>query len=372
MVCIEEVSVSYKILAINPGSTSTKIALYEEDRKVFEVSIEHTAKELEGFEDTLDQFEFRYHIVASTLEEKRVDLNSLSAVVGRGGLLPHMSSGGYLVTEDMLDAFWEGWASPHASNLGALLANKVSEPLGIPAYIYDSVTSDEFDEIAKVTGMPEVRRESMCHVLNMKAVSRKVAKKYGKKYEELNLIVAHMGGGISIGVHHGGKIVDGIRDDAGPFSPERAGSIPLLYVIDMCYSGKYNKKEMVKRIRGSGGIKAYLGTSDCREVEKMIEEGNEEAKMIYEAQAYQIAKGIGEMAPVLNGRFDFIILTGGMAHSKQMTDMVRKRVEFIAPVEVVAGEDEMEALSLGTLRILKGEETAKRYKLPEKGGRNRR
>lgn len=355
------------ILAINPGSTSTKIALYEEDHKVFEQNIEHTSDELAGFDDITDQLDFRYKVIESVLEKEKVSLTDLSAVVGRGGLLPNMSGGGYLVNSATLEALESGLASPHASNLGALLAHKIAQPLGISAYIYDAVMADEFEEIAKITGMPEVRRQSMCHVLNMKAVSRKVAKKHGKTYEELNLIVAHMGGGISIGAHKGGKIIDAIRDDAGPFSPERAGSLPLLYIVDMCYSGKYNKKQMIKKIRGDGGLKAYLGTSDCRKIEQMIAEGNQEAKILYEALAYQVAKGIGELAPVLNGKVDYIILTGGLAYSKMMVQMLTERVSFIAPIEIAPGEDEMEALSLGALRIIKGEETAKEYILP-KGG----
>ncbi|MBN7773275.1 butyrate kinase [Clostridium aminobutyricum] len=358
-----------KIVAINPGSTSTKVALYEEDKKVFEHTIEHTSEELAEFEELTDQLEFRYQLIESVLKKENVNLNELTAVVGRGGLLPNMGSGGYVVNDAMLDALQTGLASPHASNLGALLAHKMAQPLGIAAYIYDAVTSDEFEEIAKITGMPEVRRQSMCHVLNMKAVSRKVAQKYGKTYEELNLIVVHMGGGISIGVHSGGKIIDAIRDDAGPFAPERAGGLPLLYIVDMCYSGKYNKKQMIKKIRGEGGLKAYLGTSDCRKIEKMIAEGNQKAELLYEALAYQVAKGIGELAPVLKGKVDFIILTGGLAYSAKMVEMVTERVQFIAPIEVAPGEDEMEALSLGALRLLKGEETAKEYVLPKEDNR---
>ncbi|WP_312093019.1 butyrate kinase [Aminipila sp.] len=355
---------SYRILAINPGSTSTKIALYEEETKIFEKSLSHTAKELEAFDEVLDQFEFREKVILSVLKEENIEVSSLSAVVGRGGMLPNMKSGGYLVTKEMIDAFREGLASPHASNLGALLAYEIAEPLGIPAYIYDSVTSDELEEIAKVTGMPGIRRESMCHVLNMKAVSRKVAEKYGKKYEDMNILAAHLGGGISMSVHHQGKIIDCIRDDEGPFSPERSGSIPMLYVVDLCYSGKYTKKEMVKRIRGNGGLKAYLGTQDLRDVEAMVADENKQAQILFEAQAYQIAKGIGEMAPVLGGRFDCIILTGGMAYSKSLIEKISERVQFIAPIEVVPGEDEMEALSFGALRLVKGQEEARIYARP--------
>jgi butyrate kinase len=347
---------SYTILVINPGSTSTKIAIYEDEKQLYLKSIEHKGDEIAKFDDILDQQEYRAEVIRDAVKEWNFNLSNLSAVIGRGNLLPCMKGGGYLVEENMLEALRAGKASPHASNLGALLAYSIARPLGIPAYIYDSVTADEFTELARITGMPGVRRESMCHVLNSKMVSRKVAESLGKKYEDMDFIVAHMGGGITISVHHRGNIVDAIRDDAGPFSPERAGSVPLLYVIDMCYSGRYTRKEMIKFIRGNGGLKSYLGTADCREIEKMIDKGNTEAKLLYEAQAYQIAKGIGEMAPVLNGRFDNIILTGGMAFSGRMIKMVTDRVSFIAPVVTVPGENEMEALALGAVRLLNGEQ----------------
>ena len=354
---------SYIILSINPGSTSTKIAVYEDEKKLFEKNIEHEHSDLEQYDDILGQLDYRTVIVKNALKSWGIEEKDLSAVVGRGNLLPNMKGGGYLVNEDMIRALENGEASPHASNLGALIAYNIAVPIKIPAYIYDSVSSDEFSEIAKITGIPTVVRASLCHVLNTKAVSREVAKKHGSSYEKMNLIVAHLGGGISISIHQGGRIVDAIRDDSGPFSPERAGSIPLFYIIDMCYSGNYAKEDMIKLLRGAGGLKAYLGTSDCREIEKEIESGNKKAKLLYEAQAYQISKGIGEMAPVVNGEVDYIILTGGMAHSKMMTDMITKRIQYIAPVEIAAGEMEMEALSLGALRLLKGQEKAHTYQL---------
>lgn len=356
---------SYKVLAINPGSTSTKIALYEDETKIFEKSLSHSAKELEEFDDILDQFEFRENVILEVLKEENIEIDTLSAVVGRGGMLPNLKAGGYLVNKDVLDTFRDdSLVTPHASNLGALLAYKIAEPLEIPSYIYDAVTSNELQEVAKVTGIPEIEKYTICHVLNAKAVSRKVAEKHGKKYEDMDFLVAHLGGGISISAHHEGKIIDCIRDDEGPFSPERAGSIPMLYLVDLCYSGKYTKKEMVKIFRGNGGIKAYLGTQDMRDVEAMIEDGNEQAKLLFEAEAYQIAKNLGKLAPVLNGKYDYIILTGGMAHSKMLTKMISERVEFIAPVEVVPGEDEMEALAFGALRLLEGKEEAKEYVHP--------
>lgn len=348
----------YEILSINPGSTSTRVALYRNKSLIFSKNVVHTDEELFGFHQYIDELEFRTNVVQGIIKENAVDLSKLNAVVGRGGLIPNIHAGGYLVDESLKQLILSGNLSPHASNLGALLADKIAAPLKIPAYIYDAVTSNEFTEIAMITGIPDIRRQSMCHVLNMKAMGRKVAEKYGTRYEDLNLIIAHLGGGISIGAHKHGKIVDAIGDDSGPFSPERAGSLPLLYVIDMCYSGNYTKQQMQKKIRGLGGIKAHLGTHDCRLVEKMIADGNKQAKLIYESEAYQIAKGIGQMAPVLRGKVDYIVLTGGMAYSQMMTNMIKEQIDFIAPIEIFPGENEMEALTFGCLRILKGEEQA--------------
>lgn len=355
----------YQILSINPGSTSTRVALYEETSLLFSENIEHSVEELLGFSEYIDELQFRIDVVHSILLKHKVDCAKLSAVVGRGGLIPNIHAGGYLVDENLKNLISSGSLSPHVSNLGALLADKVAKPLGIPAYIYDAVMSNEFTEIAKITGIPEIKRESMCHVLNMKAMGRKVAEKHGRKYEDLNLIIAHLGGGITIGAHEKGKIIDAIRDDAGPFSPQRAGGVPLFYAIDLCYSGNYTKLEMQKKIRGLGGIKAHLGTHDCRIVEEMIAEGNEKAKLVYEAEAYQIAKGIGEMAPVLSGKIDYIVLTGGLAYSQMMTGMISERIQFLAPIEILPGENEMESLALGGLRIVKGEERVSKWKIEQ-------
>lgn len=352
---------SYKILAINPGSTSTKISVYEDENKLFSENIEYTNGELDGYGEILEQLDFRTETVKEVLKRHGIEEKDLAAAVGRGGLFPNMKGGGYLVTEGLKDVEKNGKSSPHASNLGAFLADAIAAPLGIPAYIYDAVTSDELQPLARITGMPDVVRGSMCHVLNMKAQARKVAQKYGKKYEDMRLVVAHLGGGISLSAHEGGKIIDVIRDDDGPFSPERAGSVPLLYMIDMCYSGTYTKKEMIKKVRGMGGMKAYLGTSDLRKIEEMINNGDEKAKQILEAQAYQVAKGIGLLSTVLCGQLDCIVLTGGMAYSKMLTDMIIERIKFITNIELMPGEDEMESLSLGALRILKGEEHAQIY-----------
>lgn len=362
----------YKVLVINPGSTTTKIALFCGEEKLFQRTVEHPVEELNEFADVLDQLEMREKCVDRILAEEALDRNTLSAVVGRGGLLPHVTAGGYRVNQDMLDAYFEGKASPHAANLGGIIAYDLAEPLGIPAYIYDAVTSDEMDPIAKITGIPGHTRQPQAHVLNQKAVGRKAAEARGKKYEDMNAIIVHLGGGITIGAHRHGRIIDSIGDDSGPFSPERSGSLPLLEVIRMCYNGEYNYREMVRKVRGMGGIKAYLGTTDMRKVEEMIREGNQLAREVYEAQAYQVAKGIGEMAPVLYCDIDCIILTGGMACSKLMTDMITKRVSRMAPVEIYPGEYEMEALNLGALRMLRGEEPAKEYVIPREERRRRR
>jgi butyrate kinase len=348
----------YKILAINPGSTSTKFALYENETEKYIETINHNDEDLAPFQHVTDQLAFRLEHILSRLEELNLDTSDLSAVVGRGGMLPPVHAGGYYVNDTMKEILTGGALLPHASNLGALIADAIAAPLDIPAFIYDSVASDELKDIARITGLPEISRKSFTHVLNTKAMARKVAEKHGKKYEEMNFLVAHLGGGISINAHEKGRIIDVITDDGGPFSPERAGSIPLSYIVDMCYSGEYDKKAISKRLRGTGGLKAHLGTHDCRIVEKMIEEGDEKAKAVYEAMAYQICKGIGEMAPTLRGNIDAIILTGGVANSKMLVPWIVERVKFIAPVEIMPGENEMESLSLGALRILRGEEEA--------------
>lgn len=353
---------TYRILAVNSGSTSTKIAVYENQKKQFDLTLPHEPEELEGYQRVMDQFEMRKDCVLNALKEHGVSGKDLSCVVGRGGMLPPVSAGGYLVNDGMKAVLKAGSSSEHVSNLGALIAEAIASPLGIPAFIYDAVSSDELDDVARITGIPEVVRQSFCHVLNSKATARKTAEAAGKRYEEINAIVAHIGGGISVSAHRGGRIVDVITADGGPFSPERSGSVPLTYIVDMCYSGCYTKAQMLKKIAGMGGLKAYLGTHDCKKIEEMIAAGDEKAKLLYEAQAYQIAKGIGELSPVLEGKVDVIILTGGMAYSGMLTEAVKKRVSFIGPVVVAPGENELEALALGALRILEGKEKVHEFK----------
>jgi butyrate kinase len=350
---------SYRILAINPGSTSTKVAVYDEEKEIFSKNIDHSIEELNKFAELIEQFDYRKDIIKKILDESDIDIHTLSAVVGRGGIVRNLTTGGYIVNEKMKNELTNNPIFLHASNLGGLIAYSFAKPLGIPAYIYDAVTSNELLPIAKITGFKEVERESFCHVLNSRAISIKLAKSHGKNYEDMNYVVAHMGGGISISAHDHGRIIDSVSDDAGPFSPERSGSLNLIYVVDMCYSGKYTKKEMLKKIRGEGGLKSLLGTTDCREIEKRILNGDEYAKLVYEAEALQVAKGIGIMLACFEEKIDAVILTGGMAYSTMLTDLIKKRIDRLVPIEVVAGENEMEALALGTLRMLKGEEKVK-------------
>jgi len=353
----------YKILSINPGSTSTKIAIYENEQEVFCKTLSHPAEEIERYNNVAEQFNMRKEVILSFLKDNGYNINELSAVVGRGGMVPSVKSGAYIVNDKMIDRLRNNPIMEHASNLGALIAHEIASNVNIPSYIYDSVRVDELSDIARISGMPDIPRTSSSHVLNSRATAMKVANKYDKKYADMNFIVAHLGGGISLSVHEKGQIVDIISDDEGPFSPERAGRVPCRDLIDACYSGRFDKDTMKKKLRGNGGLKAYLNTVDAREVERMIENGDEKAKLVYEAMAYQIAKGIGELATVVKGKVDVIIITGGIAYSNMITTWIKERVEFIAPVEIMPGENEMEALALGILRVLKGEEDAKVYDL---------
>ena len=352
-----------RVLVINPGSTSTKVAVFEGEKPLFTEVLRHDAEELKKFKKIVDQYEFRRDIVLNLLKEKEIPLSSLSAVVGRGGLIKSVPGGTYLVNEKMLHDLRIGLQGEHASNLGGILAYEIANPLGIPAFIVDPVVVDEMDDLARISGLPEIERKSIFHALNQKSVARKAASDLGKRYEDVNFIVVHLGGGISIGAHRRGRVVDvnNALNGDGPFAPERAGGLPTQALVDMCFSGKFTLEEMLKKLAGKGGLVSHLGTNDARKVEKMIEEGDEHAKLIYEAMAYQIAKTIGEMATVLKGDVDAIILTGGLAYSKMLTEWVKERVSFIAPVKIYPGENEMEALALGALRVLRGEEKAKIY-----------
>jgi len=353
----------YKILVINPGSTSTKVALFSNEQLLFEKKIGHSSQELSNFNKIIDQYRFRQDIILSFLKEKGINLSTLHAVVGRGGLLRPIASGTYRINEKMLEDLRSGAMGEHASNLGGLLAYGIAGNLSIPSYIVDPVVTDEMKPVARISGMPEIPRISILHALNQKAIARKAALDLGKKYEKLNFIVAHLGGGISVGVHYKGKVIDvnNALNGEGPFTPERSGGVPVGRLIELCFSGKFSKDEMMKKVKSKGGLVAYLNTNDVREVLKMINQGDKKAKLIFEAMAYQVAKEIGAGATVLKGQIDAIILTGGIAYNNDFVNMVRDRVSFLSLVMVYPGEEEMLSLCEGALRVLKGEEVEKLY-----------
>ncbi|NLJ34101.1 MAG: butyrate kinase [Firmicutes bacterium] len=352
---------SVRILVLNPGSTSTKIAIYEGEKPLFVESIEHSREELAKFPEINDQYPLRKETILSQLDERNIPLGSITAIVARGGLLPPVKSGAYRVNDDMVYQLKYHPQNEHASNLGAIIAQGIAQDLGIEAYVYDPVTVDEMEPIARITGLPEMERKGMGHNLNMRASAIKYAQEVGKAYDELSLLVAHLGGGITLSLHKGGRIIDMISDDEGPFSPERAGGLPVFQVIKMASSPEYDYKKMMRKVRRQGGLMAYFGTTDAREVEKMIAEGDKKAALVYEALAHNVAKNIGKLAVVVAGRIDAIILTGGMAHSEMLVSWIKDRVAFLAPVKVIPGENEMEALAQGALRVIRGEEQAREF-----------
>ena len=347
---------TYTILAVNPGSTTTKIAVYENERELFRSSVDHDAATLAQYPRTIDQLPLREQGIMQCLREHDFDLSRLSAVAGRGGPLPPVRQGAYSINAVMVDYLTDKAPSEHPSKLGAIIADAIARRYFIPAFIYDSIRVDEVDDLARFSGLPELPRKPGTHMLNMRAVSFKTAEKMGKKLEDCTFIVAHLGGGITLGVFGKGRMLDYISDDEGPFSPERAGRLPYRRLIDLCYSGKHEHTAMMKAVRGKGGLVGYLGTNQALEVEKMIDTGDLRAEHVYRGMAYQIAKGVGELATVVCGKVDAVILTGGIAHSRRITSWVEERVRFIAPVEVVPGENELEALALGILRVLRREE----------------
>jgi len=350
------------VLAINPGSTSTKVAVFEADKLIYEKSIDHAREQLDSFKTITDQYELRKNFILEWLNEINVNINELSAIVGRGGLLRPMPGGTYVVSEPMIQDLKIGYQGEHASNLGGVIAQAIAEMADVKGYIVDPVAVDEFDDVARISGMPEIVRKSLGHALNIKAVGHSVALELGKHFDEVNLIIAHLGGGISVAPVRKGRILDyNNANEMGPFSPERTGGLPVGELINLCYSGKYTYSEMKTKLRGKGGLTAYLGTNDAREVEKMVISGDNYAKLVFEAMSYQIAKEIGAMATVLNGEIDAIVLTAGMAHSKFVTEFVTSMVEFIAPVILRPGGNEMAALNAGVQRVLKGKEEAKIY-----------
>lgn len=350
------------VLVINPGSTSTKASVFEENQVVASKNIEHKAEELDNFKGVIEQYDYRLDLILNWLKDIGINLNQIITVVGRGGLLRPISAGVYLVTEAMTQDLKIGIQGEHASNLGGLLAKGIGDLEGVPSYIVDPVAVDEFEEVARISGLKEIPRRSLVHALNIKAVCYRRANEIEKQLEDLNLIVAHLGGGISIAPIKKGKIVDvNNANQMGPYSPERAGGLPVGDIAKMCFSGEYTLADMKIKVQGKGGLYSYLNTTDGKKVVEQIESGDEYAKLIYDAMAYQIGKEIGSCAPILKGKVDNIILTGGLAYSKYLVDKIMEMVDFIAPIVVYPGEDEMDALNKGVLRVINALEKHKIY-----------
>ncbi len=354
---------SYHILSINPGSTSLKIALYQNEQVLFHAQLPHSGRSPHSPGEITALCNEQASLVLDELQKRGYPPSVLSAVVGRGGLLPPVKTGGYQVSKELTDWLIHDAPIYHASNLGALIADVIAQQQRIPAYIYDCVSSDEMVPFARVTGFPELTRRSFCHVLNARAAARIAAGRLNMRYEDLSAVVAHLGGGISISAHDHGKMIDVIPDDSFHFSPERAGGAPLSAFLDLCFSG-LAKTELIQKQRGNAGMAAHLGTADCLEVETRIAAGDGQARLVYEAMAYWVSKGIASLCAAMEGRQQAVVLTGALAQSDLFTGWIRKRVDFLAPVLIVAGENEMEALALGALRILRGEERAETFILP--------
>lgn len=352
-----------KILVINPGSTSTKFAVYEDKKELLLETIRHNHKDLAAFNSIGEQYPFRAKLIKESLQKSGIDTKELSAVIGRGGLLKPIPGGVWKVNTKMINDLKKGVMGEHASNLGGILAWNIAEKEHIPAFIADPVVVDELQDTARIAGHPDFSRLSIFHALNQKASARRAADELGKTYEECNFIVAHMGGGISVGAHRKGAVVDvnNALNGDGPFSPERSGGLPAGQLVGMCFSGKYTEKEMMKKLKGNGGFKAYLGTADGSEVEKRIKKGDTQAALIMNAMGYQVAKEIGSLSAVLKGDIDGIILTGGLAYSMLLTEYISSHVSFLGKIFMYPGENEMEALREGVLRVMNNEETAKEY-----------
>jgi len=359
----------HRVLAINPGSTSTKVAVYDDEMPQFVRTLRHQADEVAQFAHIADQYAFRRDAVLDLLREEGISLDTLDAVVGRGGILRPVPSGTFCINDKMLHEIKHPVGREHASNLGSIIAHEIAGQVGVPSFIVDPVSVDEFDPLARVAGLPEIERRSLSHALNLKATARRAAKDLNKPYESINLVGVHLGGGITVSAHRKGQMVDVNQalDGTGPFSPERSGGLPVGDVVRMCYSVPPYESvhlsygEMFKKIAGQGGLVAHLGTNDATEVERRIEDGDERARLIYEAMAYQVAKEIGLMAAVLKGKVDGIYVTGGLAHSQLLVSWIVERTAWIAPVLIYPGEDEMLSLVQGALRVLRGEQVAREY-----------
>lgn len=354
----------YKILVINPGSTSTKIAVFENEKSVLLKTLRHPNEKMEQFSTIASQYEFRKEVILSELKMAQFDITDFHAVVGRGGMVKPIESGIYEMNDILKRDLIKGVMGQHASNLGGLIAEDIAKIIpGARAFIADPVVVDELEDIARISGHPLMPRESIFHALNQKAVARRYAYSIEKKYEEINLIVAHLGGGISVGVHKKGRIVDvnNALDGFGPFSPERAGTVPAGRLIDICFSGKYTQEQVRAMITGKGGLVAHLGTNEAYVAAQWVVEGNEHARLILQAMSYQVAKEIGAALVVLKGQVDGIILTGGMAQNKTVIGYIKEYINFLGNITIYPGEDEMEALAMNALDVLRGERECKIY-----------
>ncbi|UYP00966.1 butyrate kinase [Oceanotoga sp. DSM 15011] len=346
----------YKILTINPGSTSTKVAVFEDEKMISSETIEHKSSELKKHENIMDQIGFRKEAILKFLDKNGLKINDIHSIAARGGILPPLKSGTYLVNEDMVHYLKFETKTEHASNLAAVIGYELSDNK-IPVYVTDPVSVDEFCEEARVSGIKELKRKSLLHALNMKIVARKASEEIGKEYNSCNFVIAHLGGGISVGAQKKGKMIDvNNANDEGPFSPERAGELPMGDLLKIIFSDLYNHKELKKRLIGHGGLVGYLGTNDLREAFKMAQK-DEKAELVIEAMAYQIAKEIGAMTVVLNGEVDAIIITGGLANSEPFINLIKERVSKLGLIMVYPGSFEMEALALGAFRILNNSES---------------
>ena len=351
-----------KLLVINPGSTSTKVAIFEDDVSILDKTLRHQLTDLVPYEKLTDQYDFRKQIIIDAVEEAGISLNELAAVVGRGGLIKPLAGGTYTVNEAMIRDLHLGVQGEHASNLGGLIAHEIAKHIGKPAFIVDPVVVDELMDISRLSGHPWIKRRSIFHALNQKAIARRYCEDAGKGYFNVNLVVAHMGGGISVGMHSMGRVIDvsNALDGEGPFSPERSGTLPVGDLVDLCYSGKYSRKEVRAAITGKGGMVAYFGSNNMMEIEEKAK-ANPEVQLAIDAMIYQISKEIAAVSTAVCGKVDAILLTGGLAHWDYLVKEVTKRVAFITEVHTYPGEHELIALALGALRVLRGEEEAKIY-----------
>jgi butyrate kinase len=354
---------SKQLLVLNPGSTSTKVSVFQDDKQVLDATLRHTADELASFTTTVSQKDFRKGHILEKLEEENFKLSDFSAIVGRGGMVRPLQSGTYIVNENILNDLTSAKYGEHASNLGAILANELAAEAGCDAYISDPVVVDELQDLARISGLPEAPRRSVFHALNQKATARIYCKEENKDYKDVKIIICHMGGGVSVGVHKGGKIIDvnNCVNGTGSFSPERAGTIPANELIEMCFSGKFSEYDMKKMINGKGGLMAHLGENQAHHIEAKAEAGDKKADLILSAMAYNIAKEIGAAATVLDGDIDAILLTGGIAYNDYVCSRIINRIEFLAPIKRYPGEDEMGALAENVLRVLNGEEEVMIY-----------